>query len=200
MDVNLPNHLDTTRRILQGSLRLHPDEVAPAIPAGLLADLQQRFAPAPPATRRLVIEPPAPVENFFQRAVRFFSTPAVGATAIIIGVLSFAIPAMLPSDTTETFRGTQSAAVQLTIPIYVTGGPLDMSEILASSGDFQPDAIINAESRESALRFDGPKVIVDFEQGEVMSIDEAGLLISKEPLPEDIGGVGIAVARAVSRL
>lgn len=182
--------------LLQGSLRLRPNEVPPAIPSGLVDDLRQRFAP----TARLVIEPPRRTDNALLQFFRLISSPAIGATAIIVGVLSFAIPAMMPTDTTESFRGTSNVDSQTTIPIYVTGGPVDMSEILASSGDFQPEAIINAESRESAMELRGPKVIVDFAGGSVLSIDAAGNQVGEEPLPENIGGVGIAIARAVSRL
>jgi len=196
MDLYLPNHLKPTRQLLEGSLRLRPTEAAPAIPAELLRDLQLRYT----ATRKLVIEPPAAAESLFQKFWSLLSTPAVGATAIIVGVLSFAIPAMLPSDSTETFRGNASAMELRTVPIYVTGGPLEMSDVLASSGDFEPEAIHNIESRDVAMKLDGPLVIVDFGEGEVLGVDAAGNVVSRGGLPEDIEGVGIAVARAVSRL
>lgn len=199
MDINLPSHLEGTRQLLHGSLALRPDESAPAVPTNLLRDLQLRFT----ATRTLVVEAPVKPLSVVERFLSLFSNPAVGATAIIIGVLSFALPALLPGDSSsaraETFRGINSNTHQA-IPIYISGGSLEMPSVLASTGDLEQSALVVVQSPEAAMELEGAKVIVDFEAGDVTSVDAEGNVIAQDTLPEEISLLSIKIAQAVSRL
>lgn len=198
MEIHLPPHLDGTRQLLHGSLALRPDEAAPAVPENLLRDLQNRFA----ATRTLVVEAPVRHRSIFRTVLNFFSTPAVGATAIIMGVLSFALPALLSPQGghgPETFRGSHQAQGQ-SVPIYLSGASMEMPAILASTGDLESSSIVVIESPEAALAIEGPKVIVNFADGEVLSIDAAGRIVARDQLPEEISLLSLKIAQAASRL
>ena len=198
MELNIPDHLETTRNILAGSLRFRSDEAPPSIPQDLLSDLTHRFTP----THRIIVEPPKHSVSILERAMRFFSTPAMGATALIALVLSFAATSLVPEQA-ETTRGgyaIDSSLAKSPTSILLAGGPYDIVSALGSIGDLEVNSLIQVESMAATSDIAGAKVIVDFKGGAILSLNSSGETVSSAEIPADLGDLSMAIVQAVSQL
>lgn len=195
MDLELPAHLHATRDLLTRSLVSH-SERAPAMPAGLAADLKARFEP-----RRT----PAPIGStrswaFSLRSL--FATPAFGAVAAAVLVLGTAIPLLQgpATSSTETFRGASESAPETSVQVIFIGEDTGDRAAVEASGNFESASLLSAESIEAALDFTGPKVLVDFAARTITAFDDAGTVVHEEAMPASSSQLGDAIAKAVTRL
>lgn len=197
MDLDIPPHLDATRRLLSLSLRLRTDESPPAVPSSLLDDLNAQFA-----VRRVVIDSAPPRRSWFAVLRGFCATPVFGASALIALVLSVAVPALLQNSTTapaENFRGL-GAEIEHPARVFLVGGPAQIRANLIGSGDLEAESLMDVASLKDAKAMDGAKVIVLFDAGRIQSVDETGEIVFTSEIPADIGQLSMALARALSRL
>lgn len=195
MDLELPAHLHATRDLLTRSLVSH-SERAPAMPAGLAADLKARFEP-----RR------APAQAASTRSWAFslrslFATPAFGAVAAAVLVLGTAIPLLQgPADTpSETFRGAAAVAPEASVQVIFIGEDTGDRAAVEASGNFESASLLSAENIEAALELAGPKVLVDFTARTITAYDAAGNAVHDEAMPASSSQLGDAIAKAVTRL
>ncbi len=191
MDLDLPSHLHSTRDLLMRSLVMHPEQ-APAMPAGLAADLNARFSPRPAA-----VAPVKPVA-WLDKVRSFLATPAFGLAAAAVVVMGIALPMVSqPAAPKETFRGQTTAVSAEPVRILFAGSNPEIVSAIRNSGEFEAAAIATLD--QTATSTDGPAVIVDFKQGTVSSIDRDGSVLHREALPGDASGVAAAIASALSR-
>ncbi len=194
MNPELPSHLHSTRDLLLGSLRIHPEDQASAMPADLLADLTSRFeVPAPAAVQ-------TPSLSWFAKIQSFVARPAFGVAALAVVILGLALPSMMaPAPVATGFRGAATAvAPSESVRILLVQAPADIVSSLENSGDFETGAIASVSSipaDSSAAR-----VIVNFETSEISAISADGTVISTDALPADPVALSAAIATAVSRL
>lgn len=195
MDLELPAHLHATRDLLTRSLVSH-SERAPAMPAGLAADLMARFetrgTPALVASTR--------TWSFSLRS--FFATPAFGAVAAAVLVLGTAIPLLKEPATssTESFRGSSAVASENSVQVIFIGEDAGDRAAVEASGNFESASLISAESIEAARDIAGPKVLVDFAARSISAYDGTGKLVHDEAMPDSSSQLGDAIAKAVTRL
>ena len=195
MNSDLPSHLHSTRDLLMGSLRLHPEDQPSAMPADLLADLTDRFeAPAPAAVR-------TPSLSWFAKIQSFVARPAFGVAALAVVILGLALPSMMaPAPVATGFRGAATAvAPSESVRILLVQAPADIVSSLENSGDFET-AAISAVSSLPAADSSSARVIVNFETSEISAISADGTVISTDALPADPVALSAAIATAVSRL
>jgi hypothetical protein len=188
MDPDLPERLLPTRDLLGRSLMLHPREQAPAMPAGLAADLALRFAPG-------AIEKPSPPGIPLMEKVRtWLSTPGFGLAAAAVVVVGIAIP-MISTPDREIFRGAAQQAGTDMVRIAFIGEEAKIETAIKSSGNFEAFAFaVGAES------LPGPKVVIDFRAGVISAVDRDGQTVHSKPIPADAKDAPDAVADAISRL
>jgi hypothetical protein len=190
MDLDLPSNLHPTRDLLMRSLVMHPEQ-APAIPAGLAADLSARFAP------REFAAPQVAAVSWFEKVRGFLSTPAFGAAAAAVVVMGVAVPMIsAPAERgNHVFRGDTSAITADSVRIVFVGqNPAMVSEITAS-GDFEAAAIATTECSATVT---GPAVIVDFTTGSLSAVDADGTLLHRTDLSGDASEVSASIASALS--
>ncbi len=191
MDLDLPSHLHSTRDLLMRSLVMHPEQ-APAMPAGLAADLSARFSTRPAAA--------APVESagWLDKVRSFLATPAFGLAAAAVVVMGIAVPMVSgPAAEKETFRGQAAAASADPVRILFAGSNPGIVSAIRNSGEFEAAAISTLGNASASI--EGPAVIVDFDNGTVSSVDRDGSILHREELPGDASGVAAAIASALSR-
>jgi hypothetical protein len=191
MDLDLPSNLHSTRDLLMRSLVMHPEQ-APAMPAGLAADLSARFAP-----REIAAPQVAPV-SWFEKVRGFLSTPVFGVAAAAVVVMGVAVPMIsAPADRgSEVFRGQPAALSADTVRIVFIGQDAGMVSQIKASGDFEATAI---STSESAATVTGPAVIVDFTAGSLSAVDADGTLLHRTDLSGDASEVSASIASALSR-
>lgn len=198
MDLELPAHLHATRDLLTRSLVSHPER-APAIPAGLAADLSASFdRRGTPAAG-----PAAATRSWALRLRNWFATPAFGAVAAAVLVLGTALPLFdRPSapDRGETFRGDHGAAQAPVVRIIFVGEEAGDRAAIESSGSFEAASLLSVEGIESAREIEGPKVIVDFTARSITAFDAAGAVAHEEAMPDSSSQLGNSIAKAVMRL
>lgn len=196
MNLDLPENLDSTRQLLEGSLHLRTDETAPPVPAGLLDELNARYAP-----REVVFDAEPPKRSWFAALRDLMAHPAIGAPAVAAIVLSVAIPVALndPAEPTERFRGLATEN-ESTTEVLLIGGPTDIDTRIAGCGDLERESLTVLGDLMAAAAIEGPKVIVDFDNSTIRSIDAGGREVFTADMPSDIGELSLALARAVSRL
>jgi hypothetical protein len=194
MQLDLPNHLESTRDLLMRSLIIHPEQ-APAMPAGLSSDLAARFAP-----REVAVSVAAPV-SWFEKVRGFLGTPAFGAAAAAVVVLGVAVPmASGPADRgSETFRGQSAPVAAETVRIIFIGQNPGIVSAIRASGEFEASAISTIDSPTATKPVSGPAVIVDFTSGSLMAVDREGATVHRTDLSSDATEVAAAIASALSR-
>jgi len=197
MDLSLPDRLHPTRDLLMHSLPLHPSEKAPAMPAGLAADLMARFAPQ---VEVVTVVAPA---SWFEKVRSFLATPGFGAVAAAVVVLGVAIP-MVSSPgqtTTETFRGGPSTVVTgSAVRIVFVGENAAVQDAVEESGSFEASALGSVATLEMANAVTGPKVIVNFATRTIIAYSASGTSIHSVMIPENADEVSGVIAAAVSML
>ena len=195
MDLELPAHLHATRDLLTRSLVSH-SERAPAMPAGLAADLKARFEP-----RRAPAQA-APSRSWASSLRSLFATPAFGAVAAAVLILGTAIPLLQgPADSSaETFRGAAAVAPEASVQVIFIGEDTGDRTAVESSGNFESASLLSAENIEAALELAGPKVLVDFTARTITAYDAAGNAVHDEAMPASSSQLGDAIAKAVTRL
>lgn len=190
MDLDLPNHLHSTRDLLMRSLVMHP-EPAPAMPAGLATDLSARFVKSRTAAPAV-----APL-SWMEKVRGLFASPAFGLVAAAVVVLGVAIP-MIPAS--STFRGQDTALTAEAVRIVFVGENPDVVSHVKASGNFEPSAISSVVSATDSSAISGPAVIVDFRQNSLTAIDREGKTVHRADLPGDVAGATEAIGLAVTRL
>jgi hypothetical protein len=197
MHLELPERLLVTRDVLTRSLPTHPLEKAPAMPAGLVADLSGRFAP------QAALRHESARLSWFDKVRGFLASPGFGAVAAAVVVLGVAIPMFSAGDrgTQETFRGGETmVAPGEQLRIFFVGENGAARSAVESSGTFEASALTEAENAAAAMSAKGPKVIVDFSAGHVMAFDAQGVEVSRSTLPVEAKQVPGMIAKAVSTL
>ena len=197
MHLELPERLLVTRDVLTRSLPTHPLEKAPAMPAGLAADLAGRFAP------QAVLRQESARISWFDKVRSFLASPGFGAVAAAVVVLGVAIPMFFAGDrgTQETFRGGETmAAPGEQVRIFFVGENGAARSAVESSGNFEASALVAGENADAVRSAKGPKVIVDFSAGTVTAIDARGVEVSRSTLPVEAKQVPGTIAKAVSTL
>jgi hypothetical protein len=195
MDLELPAHLHATRDLLTRSLVSH-SERAPAMPAGLAADLIARFetrgTPAPAAATR----------SWALGLKRFFATPAFGAAAAAVLVLGTAMPLLdgPSAANNENFRGGSTVESRSSVRIIFIGEEPGDRAAVESSGNFESASLMSVEGIEAALELDGAKVLVDFSSRKITAFDASGKVVHDESMPEASSQLGDAIAKAVTRI
>lgn len=195
MDLELPAHLHATRDLLTRSLVSH-SERAPAMPAGLAADLMARFEP------RLTPAASASTRSWAFSLRSIFATPAFGAVAAAVLVLGTAIPLLQgpATQSTETFRGASEVAPESSVQVIFIGEDSGDRAAVEASGNFESASLLSAESIEAALGIPGPKVLVDFAARSITAYDDAGNAVHDEAMPASSSQLGDAIAKAVTCL
>ncbi|MEK7953789.1 hypothetical protein [Luteolibacter soli] len=191
MDPNLlPERLLPARDLLTRSLVLHPQDLAPAMPSGLAADLAARFAP------RMAESAPVRIP-LTERFRNWLSSPSFGLAAAAAVVIGVAIPMLSAPDpsTPEIFRGETMASVSDTVRIAFIGENADVTAAIKSSGNFEAFAFA-----ADAASLPGPKVVIDFRTGTVNSVNSSGQTIHSSRLPIEAKQTPDVVADAISRL
>ena len=195
MYLELPERLLVTRDVLTRSLPTHPVEKAPAMPAGLAAELTGRFVPQ--AALRSV------GTSWVDRVRSFLASPGFGAVAAAVVVLGVAIPMFSAGDreTQETFRGGATmVAPGEQVRVFFVGENAAVRSAVESSGNFEASALVPGESAYAAKSTKGPKVIVDFYAGQVTAFDAQGAEVFRKELPLEATQVPGTIAKAVSTL
>jgi hypothetical protein len=190
MDLELPERLHGTRDLLMRSLVLHSEQ-APAMPAGLAADLDARFA-----------DHPAPVTSpvsWLEKVRAFLAAPGFGAVAAAVVVLGVAIP-MLSGPSPETIRGAEAALPADSVRIQLVGSNPQALAAIQASGMFDAAAISSVDTLSAAGISEGPKVIVDFSTASITAVDRDGQIVHREELPAETSMMAAVIADAVSRL
>lgn len=196
MKLELPPQLEQTRRMLEGSLRLRPSETVPAVPAGLLDDLNRRFI-----SQKIVIEP----KRRFARSGRLrnlISSPAFGLAAAAVMVFGIVTPFVIrgsDSDAVDSVRGI-SGDVSAPAMIVLVNSPADLENTLAHSGQFESGSLISVRDLAAATDIPEPKVVLDFETAMIRSINADGETVHTGMLPERIADLTLSVAEALSHL
>ncbi|BCX50350.1 hypothetical protein HAHE_42580 [Haloferula helveola] len=181
--------------MLAGSLRLRASEPAPAVPSGLLDDLNQRFS-----TRKIVIEAPRQF-TLFRRLRSMLETPAFGMAAAIILVLAIAGPTLrqMGGGDSHSFRGTPGS-VEAPVRIVLIDGPAELPNFLKSSTDIEPGSLISVGDYGAAMSLEGPKVILDFKHSIIRSHSENGEVVYSDTIPESLAMLADAISEAVLHL
>lgn len=194
MDLNLPNNLHSTRDLLMRSLVMHPEQ-APAMPAGLAADLTARFAP------REIAAPVAAPVSWFEKVRSLLGTPAFGAVAAAVVLLGIAIPMMSgPAERgSEIFRGQSSAVTADTARIVFIGQNPEVVSRIQASDDFEASAISTLESTAASGTVTGPAVIVDFTNASLTAVDRDGSILHRTDLSGNPSEVAASIASALAR-
>ncbi|MGJ8633047.1 MAG: hypothetical protein ACSHX7_03940 [Luteolibacter sp.] len=192
MRLDLPQNLQNTADILRNSMTLGSLEIAPIMPQGLFEDLAARFETSP------AVATPSTQISFFNKVQSFFATPAFGAAAAALVILTVALPAVLKtstdSDTTE-FRGSSENVVATSpISIVLIDAPVNLSSSLGNSGDFEKDSILTTDTAS------GAKVLVNFGNSTISSVTADGETVHITNLPADQTALNAAIATAISRL
>jgi hypothetical protein len=195
MDLELPKRLHATRDLLTRSLVMHSDQ-APAIPAGLAADLAAHFA-----TRGAVATGNAPV-SWLEKIRSFLSAPAFGAVAAAVVVLGVAIPMLSGPAATpgEIFRGGTAPLPDDAAKILFVGENPDILSAVKASGNFEAAAISTVENALKSVVVPGPKVIIDFTAATITAVDREGSIRHSAPLPAKASEVADAIAFALTLL
>lgn len=196
MNPDLPLHLHATRDLLMGSLRAHPTESAPAIPAELLEDLTCSVA-VPPVARR------ASGVGFFESLRSMFASPAFGAAAAAIMVLAVASTVVLRPDAgngSESFRGAGAYAATDSARVILIGAPVGMLSELEASTDLEDGTFFSASGPNAAAGLEGPRVLVDFASGTITGLNAKGEKVYERSLPESVSGLSLEIASALTRL
>lgn len=197
MHLELPERLLATRDVLMRSLPTHPLEKAPAMPAGLAADLAARFAP------KASVAPVTVSVSWFERVRAFLATPGFGAAAAAVVVLGVAAPLMMNKDKApaESFRGGETVvAAGDAVRIIFAGENAAVRSAVTAAGDFESSAMSGVADAAAAKTVAGPKVVVDFTAGTITGYDAQGAEVRSEKLPADAAKVSGAIADVVSRL
>ena len=197
MHLELPERLLATRDVLMRSLPTHPLEKAPAMPAGLAADLAARFAP------KSGVAPVSVSISWFEKVRAFLATPGFGAAAAAVVVLGVAAPLMMNKDKApaESFRGGEApVAAGDAVRILFAGENATVRSAVAAAGDFESSAMSGVADAAAAKTVAGPKVVVDFAAGTITGYDARGAEVRSEKLPADAAKVSAAIADVVSRL
>lgn len=196
MKLELSTQLEQIRRILEGSLRLKHTEQVPAIPAGLLQDLNQRYA-----SQRIVIEPTR--QHSWVASLRgLVRTPAFGLAAaalIVFGVLTPIVSHDSGRSGSESFRGV-SGPVAAPARIVLVDSPAGLEDTLIHSRSFEADSLMTVIDLPAAAQISGPKVVLDFSNASLAAINEQGDTVHTAALPNSIAELSLAVADALSRL
>ncbi len=196
MNLDLPPHLETVRRMLEGSLRLRPSEPVPAVPAGLLDDLNRKFV-----SQRIVIEPESRV-SWKMKLKALVATPAFGlaaAAVMVFGVVAPLVHHQSGPGAVDSFRGV-TGTVEAPAMIVLVDSPADLANTLSRSGQFEASSVIAVGDLKAASDIAGPKVILDFESATIRAIDDQGETLHEAGLPTRISDLTLSVADALSRL
>ncbi|MCH7227695.1 hypothetical protein [Haloferula sp. A504] len=196
MKLELSPPLESIRRILEGSLRLKPDEPVPSVPAGLLHDLNQRFA-----TQRIVIEP-SRQRRWLASLRGLVRTPAFGLAAaalIVFGVLTPIVGHDRGRTNAESFRGV-STPVSAPTMIVLVDSPAGLADTLAHSRSFEADSVVAVTDLASADQIAAPKVVLNFTDATLAAINDQGYVVHTAPLPKSIAELSLLVADALSHL
>ena len=190
MHLELPAELQQTANILRNSMMLCPSEKAPALPADLFADLASRFSakPAPAAPAKI---------SLFEKARSFFATPAFGISAVALVILAVALPTVLKTPDTTSFRGSSDvaeASVAVPASIVLIRASDEVASSLKSSGDFEEGSILTSDTAT------GAKVTVNFGNGTIVSKNAEGDTTYIGQIPADPAALNDAIAVAISRL
>ena len=198
MHLELPERLFVTRDVLTRSLPTHPAEKAPAMPAGLAAELAGRFVPEG------ALRQDSACVSWLDKVKSFLATPGFGAVAAAVVVLGVAVPIFSQGDRAapqESFRGGQTmAAPGEQVRIFFVGDNAAVRSAVESSGNFEASALANAASVEAVKTEKGPKVLVDLNAGVITSFSSEGEVLSQKMLPAEAGKVADAIARMVAGL
>lgn len=191
MDPDLPERLHSTRDLLTRSLVLHPREQAPAMPAGLAADLTARFAAGP------AIRATATPARWMEKVRTFLAAPGFGLAAAAVVVVGVTVPMLTAPDVSpaETFRGDNGTRRNDTVRIAFVGENPKVEAAVKSSGNFEPLAFI-----ADADSLPGPKVVIHFREGTVTAFDATGTAVHTAVLPAKPSDVAGVLADAISRL
>ena len=196
MKLDLPPQLEPTRKVLEDSLRLRPSEPPPAVPPGLLNDLNKRFA-----SQRIVIEP-GRRRAWLEGVKRLLASPGFGLSAAAIMILGVVTPILQHQSTppsTERFRGIPGE-VQVPAMILLVGGPPELGSNLAQSGQFEQDRLISVSDLAATRSIDNPKVVLDFSNSTIRAINEDGDTVYEGALPESIAELSLAVGETLGHL
>jgi hypothetical protein len=198
MHLDLPERLLVTRDVLTRSLPAHPEERAPAMPAGLAADLAGRFTP------KAAIRNASAGISWLDKVKALLATPGFGAVAAAVVVLGVAVPMFSQGDRTapkESFRGSGTmAAPGHQVRIFFVGDNAAARAAVESSGNFEASALANATSLESVKAEAGPKVLVDFSAGMITAFGADGEVLSQKVLPTEAARVVDAITKVVAGL
>lgn len=189
MDLDLPTDLHPLRQLLGQCLRIRSDEQAPALPEDLVRDLG-------PATTRAVRGTSSP--GWLERLFSTLRSPAFGAVAVVLLVLSLAAP-KLREFSGESFRGGEAAA--LPAPrLIVIGGSAGERAALQADEALQPLETRHFDSSAELPALSGPCLVVDLAASRVRILDGAGRELDALVLPDDPAQRGELIASALQRL
>lgn len=196
MKLELPPHLESTRLMLQGSLRLRPSEPVPAMPAGLFDDLTRRFA-----SQKIVIEPKRRL-RWAERLRGMLASPTFGLAAAAVMVFGVVTPFLNRSSDAsgpDAFRGT-AGSVSAPAMIVLVDGPAELENTLGGSGQFEAGSLLSVRDLAAVEEIAGPKVILDFASATIQVVSESGETVHSGTMPESIADLTLAVADALTRL
>ena len=192
MQLELPAELQHTANILRNSMKLNAQETAPALPADLFQDLASRFSPQ--------TAPAAPAKaSIFEKARSFFATPAFGMSAVALVILAVALPSVMNTTETTSFRGNATTAadeetVAAPASIVLIRASDEVVSALKASGDFEKGSILTSDTAK------GAKVTVNFGNQTIVSKNAAGDTLYIGQIPADPAALNDAIATAIARL
>lgn len=196
MHLELPEHLHSTRDLLQRSLPAYPLEKAPAMPPGLADELMARFAP-----KTVVVTPVVEKSSLIEKVRAFFATPAFGIAAAAVVVLGVAAPMISGPAPQESFRGAGSAVYSIgEVSIVFVGTNRAVQTAVENSGNFEASAFRSATDFTAVQDVSGAKVVIDFNGGKIFAIQADGTQVHSVRIPGEADKAAAAVADAVSRL
>ena len=188
MNLDLPSDLEPTRQMLETSLRLRASERAPAVPEGLLDELNRRLG-----AQRIVIEPKRR-SPWAARLRQLVASPGFGLASAALLVFGVLTPLLDFGD--EPWRGIPVEVVDPAM-ILLVGGPPELANNLAQSGQFESGRMMSLNDLTATEEIAGPKVILDFENATIFGINENEEIIHTGTLPSSIADLIYAVGVAL---
>lgn len=197
MNLDLPQHLHSTRDLLMVSMQKPSIEQPPALPKGLLEDLTSTL------THQAAPSNQGQFAGFLATVRSMLATPAFGSLAAAIAILAVASSVVLSPDSSpqkDTFRGASTFSVTESVQVILVGAPRGTQRTLESANDFEAGIFTASSNSESAMGIEGPRVIVDFQAKTIIAINADGDIVNQAELPASSNGISLEISSALIRL